>query len=147
MSENPLGVISEGGSEHHIYGAAKLLRVGGGSIWLPLSGSSRRDIRDRFTSTALPSGVLFDSDNSTQSSLPTIDQLVEQFQKLNEREIIAALGSNPFSMENELASMIVRDEPDWEYLRANLYTKVLIKANVNSFLYRLNPNDRASQIK
>lgn len=131
------------GEEEVFCGGSSELRLGGGSVWLRLPNVSRREVRERIKGLAGRNGqVVYDTDSASSKDLPkTPEEVKQMLTSVGPREVLVLLGSNPFSMENEIAAMVVRGESDWSYARSNLFPKVLVRTEVNNVKWMLNRSD------
>ncbi len=83
-------------------------------------GSNRRAIRDNFAkNTGGTSQTLYDSDH--ESRKPSRDEVEKLFAETKDDEVLILLGSNAYSVENELLAFVVFNAEGWRYLTEEAY--------------------------
>lgn len=122
-----------------VYGAANKLREGGGCVWLELPRGTKREVRKEISEMG---SLLYDSDNQRPDDLPKTKEDIEaMLSSLSPDEVLVFLGSNPTTMEAELAAAVVRGETDWDFLRKGLYPKILVKTRFNAVRWKIPQKD------
>lgn len=106
------------------------------SMTLPY-GSSRREIRNEFARLGNQRPI-YDNDFSS-SAKPSADDVAKILAEMSEDEALILLGSNAFTLENELLAYVIFTAGAWDYLLGPGYVmpKVLKKVPWRVAEYRI----------